>query len=75
MSRRGINGGRGGRGYSGRESVRVHGQGHNYSGTNSAPEKGLCTYLGNNVFNYVHKAAAYHIRTSWLKLVHHVGTK
>ena len=51
------------------------GRGHNYSGTNSASKKDFCTDIGNNVFYYGHKAAADHMRTSWEKLVQHIGTK
>ena len=35
----------------------------------------FCTDIGNNVFYYGHKAAADHMRTSWEKLVQHIGTK
>ena len=62
MSGRGRNGGRGGCGYKVRGCGR--GQGHNYSGANSTSKKGLCTYLGINIFEYGHKAAAYQIKTS-----------
>jgi hypothetical protein len=74
MSRRGgRNGGRGGRGYSGR-GRRGRGRGQNYSGAASALKKGICTTLGANVFDYGQKSAADQIRTSWEKLVQHVGT-
>jgi hypothetical protein len=36
--------------------------------------KGLCAALGNNVFDYGHKSAADQMRTTWEKIVHHVGT-
>ena len=48
---------------------------HNYSGSNSASKKGLCTDIGNNMLDYGHKAAADQIRTTWEKLVQYVGTK
>jgi hypothetical protein len=34
----------------------------------------LCAALGNNVFEYGHRAAADQMRTSWEKLVQFVGT-
>ena len=75
MSRWGINGGQGRRGYTGRGRGRGHGLGHNYSGANSASEKGLCTYLENNVFDYDHEVAADQMRSSWEKLFQNVSTK
>ena len=73
MIRKGINGGSGGRGSTGRG--RGRGQGYNYYGTNSISKKCLCTDLGNNVFDYDHKSAVDHMRTSWEKLVQNFGTK
>jgi hypothetical protein len=35
---------------------------------------GLCAALGNNVFDYGHRAAADQMRTSWEKLIQFVGT-
>ena len=52
-----------------------HSQGHNYSVTNSTPKKGLYTDLGNNIFNYGHKAASDQMIKSLEKLVQDVGTK
>ena len=63
---------RGGRGSSGRG--RGRGRGHYYSGGSVASKKGLCSELGNNVFDYGHKGAADQMRTSWEKIVQHVGT-
>jgi hypothetical protein len=37
-------------------------------------KSGLCAALGNNVFDYAHRAAADQMRTSWEKLVQFVGT-
>jgi hypothetical protein len=37
-------------------------------------QSGLCTTLGNNVFDYGHKAAADQMQTSWEKLVQYVGS-
>jgi hypothetical protein len=34
-----------------------------------AAKSGLCAALGNNVFDYGHRAAADQMRTSWEKLV------
>ena len=73
MSWQGRNGGHGGCGYTGRG--RRRGRGHHYSGVNCTSNKGICTDLSKNVFDYGHKAAAYQMRTSKEKLVHHVGTK
>jgi hypothetical protein len=38
-----------------------------------AAKSGLCAALGNNVFDYGHRAAADQMRTSWEKLVQPVG--
>ena len=59
MSGRGINVGHVGRGYTGRGHRRGRSRGHKYYGANSASKKCLCTDLGNNVFSYCHKSAAY----------------
>ena len=42
---------------------------------NRASKRVLFTELGNNVFDYGHKAAADMMRTSWENLVQHVGIK
>ena len=51
-------------------------KGSSYSGTGAAApkHKGLCAALGTNVFDYGQKAAADQMRTTWDKIVHHVGT-
>ena len=36
--------------------------------------KGLCSALGNNVFDYGQKGAVDQMRTTWEKIFHHVGT-
>jgi hypothetical protein len=38
------------------------------------PKSGLCAALGNNVFDYGHRAAADQMLTSWEKLVEYIGT-
>ena len=63
------NSGHGGRGHGGGA-----GQGQHYTGGASTAMKGLCAALGTNVFDYGQKAAADQMRTSWEKLVQHVGT-
>ena len=61
---RGTSNGRGGRG-----------RGTSYSGTGAAVKnKGLCAALSHHVFDYGQKGAADQMRTTWEKLVHHVGT-
>jgi hypothetical protein len=50
------------------------GRGQNYTGTRTAAKSGLCAALGNNVFNYGHRAAVDQMRTSWEKLIQFVGT-
>jgi hypothetical protein len=70
--RGGRNSGRGGRGNN--NTGRGRGRGQNYTGASKASKSGLCTTLGNNVFDYGHKAAADQMRTSWEKLVQYVGT-
>jgi hypothetical protein len=49
-------------------------RGQNYTGTRTVAKSGLCAALGNNVFDYGHRAAADQMRTSWEKLVRFVGT-
>ena len=62
------NNNRGGRG-------RGRGRGSNYSSASAVTKhKGLCAALGNHVFDYGQKGAADQMRTSWEKIVHHVGT-
>ena len=46
---------------------------HNYSGTISTAEKGLCNNLGTSVFDYGQKLAAEQTRSLWEKLVQYVG--
>ncbi len=47
----------------------------NYTGTRMAAGKsGLCAALGNNVFDYGHRAAVDQMQTLWEKLVQFVGT-
>jgi hypothetical protein len=53
---------------------RGRGRGQNYTGSANAAQRGLCTNLGTNVFDYGQKSAADQIRTSWEKLVQYVGT-
>jgi hypothetical protein len=53
---------------------RGRGRGHNYTGLANAENRGICTNLGTNVFDYGQKAAADQMRTSWGKLVKYVGT-
>ena len=74
--------GRGGRGRGyrsnrdgnrGRRS-RGRGRGNSYVSTAVAKHKGLCAALGNHVFDYGQKGAADQMRTTWEKIVHHVGT-
>ena len=50
------------------------GRGSNYTGSASAPKKGLCTALSANVFDYGTKGTADQMRTSWEKLVQYIGT-
>jgi hypothetical protein len=71
--RGGRSSGCGGRGNNDRGG-RGRGRGQNYAGASKASKSGLCTALGNNVFDYGHKAAADQMRTSWEKLVQYVGT-
>ena len=64
----GVCGGRGGRGSRGRN--RGSGQ---YTATLNK-NKGLCSALGNNVFNYGQEGAVDQMWTTWEKIVHHAGT-
>jgi hypothetical protein len=72
MTGRGRGGSHGGCG--GERGGRGHGRGQNYTGTRTVGKSGLCAALGNNVFDYGHRAAADQMRTSWQKLVQLVGT-
>ena len=72
--RQGRGGGRGGRSttHNGRGG---RGRGTYYSGTGAVVKhKGLCAALNNHVFDYGQKGAADQMRTTWEKIVHHVGT-
>jgi hypothetical protein len=76
MSGRGARQGRGGRGgrgaYNGRGG---RGRENYYSCTGTvAKHKGLCAALTYHVFEYGQKGAADQMRTTWEKIVHHVGT-
>ncbi len=63
-SKSGTSNGRGGRG-----------RGNYYSGLDKVVKhKGLCAALGSHVFDYAQKGAADQMRTTWEKIVHHVGT-
>jgi hypothetical protein len=74
--------GRGGRingqGGRGRGSANLggsgRGRGQNYTGSDNAAKRCMCTNLGTNVFDYGQKSAADQMRTSWEKLVQYVGT-
>ena len=72
MTRRGRGGSHSGCGSE--RSGRGHGRGQNYTGTRMVAKSGLCAALGNNVFDYGHRAAADQMQTSWEKLVQFVGT-
>jgi hypothetical protein len=72
MTGRGRGGSRGGRG--GERGGRGRGRGQNYTGARTVAKSGLCAALGNNVFDYGHRAATDQMRTSWEKLVQFVGT-
>jgi hypothetical protein len=49
-------------------------RGQNYTGARMVAKSGLCAALGNNVFDYGHRAAADQIRTLWEKLIQFLGT-
>jgi hypothetical protein len=73
--RGGRNNGRGGRGRgSANRGGRRRGRGKNYTDSANAAKRGMCSNLGTNVFEYDQKSAADQMRTSWEKLVQHVGT-
>jgi hypothetical protein len=65
---------RGGRGRgSTNRSGPGRGRGQNYTGSANTANRGMCTNLGKNVFDYDKKSAADQMRTSWEKLVQYVG--
>jgi hypothetical protein len=76
MSGRGGRQGRGGRGGRGNTHSRGgRGRGNYYSSAGAVVKhKGLCAALSNHVFDYGQKGAADQMRTTWEKIVHHVGT-
>jgi len=63
------NNSRGGRGRGGGA-----GRGQHYTGAASTAKIGMCPALGVHVFDYGQKATADQMKTSWEKLVQHVGT-
>jgi hypothetical protein len=65
----GRNGGRG----RGRGSGRT-GRGNDYSGSASSNKKGLCSALGNHVFDYGQRGSADQTKTSYETLTRHAGT-
>jgi hypothetical protein len=76
MGGRGGRQGRGGRGGRGHQGPSGRDRGIYYSGASGAvaKHKGLCAALSNHVFDYGQKGAADQMRTTWEKIVHHVGT-
>jgi hypothetical protein len=73
--RGGRNNGRGGRGRgSANHGGHGRGRGQNYTGSANAANRGMCTNLGTDVFDYGQKSAADQMRTSWEKFVQYVGT-
>jgi hypothetical protein len=73
--RGGRNNCRGGRGRgSANRGGRGRGRGQNFTGSDNAAKRGLCTNIGTNVFDYGQKSAADQMCTSWVKLVQYVGT-
>ncbi len=76
MSGRSGKQGRSGRSKSGTSNGRGgRGRGNYYSGSDKVVKhKGLCAALGSHVFDYAQKGAADQMRTTWEKIVHHVGT-
>ena len=64
---RGIYQGRGGWGKS-RSS-----RGYSYPGVTNK-HKGICSFLGNHIFDYGKNSSAHQMRTTWEKLVHNIGT-
>ncbi len=60
----------------GTSTGRGRGRGNYYSGTGTVvtKHKGLCAALTSHVFEYGQKGAVDQMRTTWEKIVHHVGT-
>jgi hypothetical protein len=74
-SRGGRNNSRGGRGRDGaNRGGHGRGRGENYNGSINAANRGMCTNIGTNAFEYGQKSAADQMCTSWEKLVQYVGT-
>ncbi len=75
MSGRGERQGTGNHGSRDGNSRGGRGRGNYYSGSDKVVKhKGLCAALGSHVFDYAQKGAADQMRTTWEKIVHHVGT-
>jgi hypothetical protein len=73
--RGGENNGRGGRGPgSANRGGRGRRRGQNYTGSENAAKRGMCTNLVTHVFDYGQKSEADKMRTSWGNLVQYVGT-
>jgi hypothetical protein len=70
MTRRGRGGSRGG--CSGKHGGRGCGRGQNYTGARMVAKSGLCAALGNNVFDYGHRAAADQMRSNFMGKAHPV---
>ena len=49
------------------------GGGNSHTNANFTAKQGLCAALGKNAFDHGHKAAADEMRTSWEKIVQHIG--
>ena len=68
--------GRGQGGY-GERGIRGSGRGNRYPihiNNLNNKNKGLCSALGNHVFDYVQKVAADQMRTTWENIINHFGT-
>ena len=63
----GVHNGRGGSG------SRGHDRGSGNYNTTLNKNKGLCSALGNNVFDYGQRGAAEQMQMTWEKIVHHAG--
>jgi hypothetical protein len=50
------------------------GRGQNYTGTMTVAKSGLCAALGNNMFDYGHRAAVDQMQTLWEELVQFMVT-
>ena len=67
--------GKGGRGGRGGRGGNKGGQGSGYTGSSKSKKQGMCSALGEHVFDYGQKGSADQTRMTWEKIIQYVGTQ